>query len=247
MAITAKAIMENNNIGHNLSLHSGAGHGQAGHHSTHQSGLSGFFPETTISPMSGPPPSGGHLRNLEPMQPMALKSVIKTEPVAYIKREDNNNAPNLMQLHPPHHMLNDGYLLHHTSSPMSSMSSPGSPPGINHEKNQVAMAMASLSSGGGSGGAGPRMGPGGHLLPQSPPHPHAGGHHTPAPPSQHHGGGKMRTPTPSTSRKKSANEPTPEEEELANIPSLQMRIKILQQRVRLSYIFIYQIINHSLL
>merc|ERR1719479_402096 len=97
----------------------------AGHPAQQQMSASSFnlYPETTISPMSGPPPpGGGHLRNLEPMQPMALKSVIKTEPVAYIKREDNNNAPNLMQLHPPHHMLNDqGYLLHHTSSPMSSM------------------------------------------------------------------------------------------------------------------------------
>ena len=246
MAITAKAIMENNNIGHNLSMHQNNHHG--GHHkgrytdTTHQSTF--HFPETTISPMSGPPGSGSgpHRLPLDPMQPMAFNSVIKTEPLPYIKREDNNNAPpNLMQLHPPHimreHMLHEGYLLHHNTSPMSSMSLPGSPPGggiSNHEKNQAAMVMASLSSGGG-----PRMGPGGHLgLPQSPPNPHGGGHggspHTPQPggQGQHHGGGKMRTPTPSTSRKKSANEPTPEEEELANIPSLQMRIKILQQRVR---------------
>ena len=255
MAITAKAIMENNNIGHNLSMHPNNHHGVHNHKggrytditksytdTTHQSTF--HFPETTISPMSGPPGSGSsgpHRLPLDPMQPMAFNSVIKTEPGAYIKREDNNNAPpNLMQLHPPHimreHMLNEGYLLHHNTSPMSSMSLPGSPPGgiSNHEKNQAAMVMASLSSGGG-----PRMGPGGHLgLPQSPPNPHGGGHggspHTPQPggQGQHHGGGKMRTPTPSTSRKKSANEPTPEEEELANIPSLQMRIKILQQRVR---------------
>ena len=245
MAITAKAIMENNNIGHNLSIHSGhssssgphSGPG-GGHHSAHQSIGMNMFPETTISPMSGPPgSSGSHFKNMDPMGPMGpLNGVIKTEPVAYIKREDNNNAPpNLMQLHPPHHMLNEGYLhnLHSTTSPMSSMSLPGSPPSghhSNHEKNQVAMAMASLSS----GGAGPRMGPGGHIgMSQSPPNPHGGGGppHSPQP-GQHQGGGKMRTPTPSTSRKKSAaNELTPEEEELANIPSLQMRIKILQQRV----------------
>ena len=57
-----------------------------------------LYPETTISPMAGPP--GSHQ-----MHPMSLKNVIKQEPVAYIKREDNNNAPHLMQLHAPnpHH------------------------------------------------------------------------------------------------------------------------------------------------
>ena len=261
MAITAKAIMENNNIGHNLSIHSNNHHSQNGghssknghHQSAHQSIGMNLYPETTISPMSGPPGGPPHSRPpVDPMQPMGpFNTQIKTEPVAYIKREDNNNAPiSLMQLHPPHHMLNEGYLLHHTTSPMSTgMSSPGSPPGgiSNHEKNQAAMVMASLSSGGAGGP--PRMGPGGgqHGLPHSPPsnHPHGGPSPHPGghPGGQHPGGGKMRTPTPSTSRKKSANEPTPEEEELANIPSLQMRIKILQQRV-CSLIIFYNACNY---
>ena len=172
MNLTSKAIMENNN--HNpMPL---------------QANPMGLYPETTISPMSGPT---GH------MQPMALKTVIKQEPIPYIKREVENNNQHLMQqLHPPPpHMLNDGGYLHGTpgASPISSLSSPGSPPN-----------------------RGPYALPG-------------------PPPQLHMGGGKMRTPVASTSRKKAANEPTPEEEELASIPSLQMRIKILQQRV--SFLF----------
>ena len=177
MAITSKTIMENNN-------HNGPMPLQV------SSNPMGLYPETTISPMSGP--SGSH------MQPLALKSVIKQEPMAYIKREDNNNQHLIQQLHPPPpHMLNDGgSYLHGTpgASPISSLSSPGSPPNNNR---------------------------GLYALPGPPPQPHIGG-------------GKIRTPVASTStssRKKSANEPSPEEEELASIPSLQMRIKILQQRV----------------
>ena len=177
MAITSKTIMENNNHNGPMPLHSG-------------SNPMGLYPETTISPMSGP--SGSH------MQPMALKSVIKQEPLAYIKREDNNNQHLIQQLHPPPpHMLHDGGYLHGTpgASPISSLSSPGSPP-----NNR----------------------PGLYGLPVPHPQPHVGG-------------GKIRTPVASTSsassRKKSANEPTPEEEELASIPSLQMRVKVLQQRV----------------
>ena len=175
MAITSKTIMENNNHNGPMPL---------------QANPMGLYPETTISPMSGP--SGSH------MQPLALKSVIKQEPMAYIKREDNNNQHLIQQLHPPPpHMLNDGgSYLHGTpgASPISSLSSPGSPPNNNR---------------------------GLYALPGPPPQPHIGG-------------GKIRTPVASTStssRKKSANEPSPEEEELASIPSLQMRIKILQQRV----------------
>ena len=44
------------------------------------------------------------------------------------------------------------------------------------------------------------------------------------------GGGKM--PSAGSSRKKSTSTGNPEEDELVNIPSLQMRIKILQQRVK---------------
>merc|ERR1719266_368052 len=187
----------------------------AGHPAQQQMSASSFnlYPETTISPMSGPPPpGGGHLRNLEPMQPMALKSVIKTEPVAYIKREDNNNAPNLMLLHPPpphqhphHHLLNTGYPLHTPGvSPISSMSSPGSPP--NNEKSQVAMTIASLSN----PWMGPSSGGGGHF--DRPPLASS-----PQQQQQHMGGGKVRTPVASTSRKKPPPEPTAEEDELASI------------------------------
>ena len=214
MTITTKTLMmENNNVGQNLSIH----HQPHSHHM----GMN-LYPETTISPMSGPPPPlGGHLRTLEPMQPMALKSVIKQEPLPYIKREDNNNGmmqPHPLHQHGHHQLLNEGYSLH-TTSPLSSISSPGSPPSSHLEKNQVAMTIASLSS--------PRMG--GHMM-----------HPPQSPPEHHQGGGKMRaSPHPSTSRKKptaqaadvdprNANQ---EDDELANIPSLQMRIKILQQRV----------------
>merc|ERR1719367_1657444 len=78
MAITAKAIMENNNIGHNLSIHSGhssssgphSGPG-GGHHPAHHSIGMNMFPETTISPMSGPPgSSGSHFKNMDGMGPM---------------------------------------------------------------------------------------------------------------------------------------------------------------------------------
>ena len=169
--------------------------------------------------MTAPPPSGGHLRTLEPMQPMSLKHVIKQEPLPYIKREDNNNAPHLMQLHAPggvggahphpHHLLhNAGYSLHNPGispiSPVTSMGSPGSPP-----------SSCSLVTLGEKSHMG-IQGPGGAM-----PMPHG---------SQHPGGGKM--PSSSSSRKKSTSTgSTPEEDELASIPSLQMRIKILQQRV----------------
>ena len=183
-----------------------------------------LYPETTISPMSAPP-SGSHIRNLEPMQPMPLKPVIKQEPVAYIKREDNNNAPHVLQLHPSqlhphHHLLSEGYSLHNPGispiSPGASMGSPGSPPTSMSmslgEKSHVAMAILNNSRGGPQGGHVMLPGQGSNL--GSP------------------GGGKMPSSGASSSRKKSTSTGNPEEDELASIPSLQMRIKILQQRVR---------------
>ena len=218
MTITPKTLMENNNTSHNLSLHPQGGpssnmpHHLGGHHSQASLpsaiGMS-LYPETTISPMAGPP--GSHQ-----MHPMSLKNVIKQEPVAYIKREDNNNAPHLMQLHAPnphhpHQLLNDGYSLHNPGmspiSPVTSAGSPGSPPHHSSSKADV-MAMVRIPGG---------PSPSGHMLPQGPPPGLLGSS----------GGGKM----PSSSRKKSTSTGNPEEDELASIPSLQMRIKILQQRV----------------
>jgi hypothetical protein len=232
MSITTKNILENNNSSHNLSLQPPGSSSMTQHHlQQHPSGSllpsaigMSLYPETTIRPMELPL-SGGHFRTLEPM---ALKGIIKTEPVAYIKRESDNNNAGMMQLHPPHHhhythqLLHDSYS-HHTPgvSPISSVSmgSPGSPPMslALHEKNQAAMAIASLAGGGSSRGGGPN-------------------HHN----HQQPGGGKMKSSPsgmPSSSsgsgRKKSQPASTPEEDELASIPSLQMRIKILQQRLGL--------------
>lgn len=69
MAITAKALMENNNVGHNLSIHGGHSGGQnSGGHPGNSGGHPGYpphhphgigmnlYPETTISPMTAPPP-----------------------------------------------------------------------------------------------------------------------------------------------------------------------------------------------
>jgi hypothetical protein len=233
MSITTKNILENNNSSHNLSLQPPGSSSMTQHHlQQHPSGSllpsaigMSLYPETTIRPMELPL-SGGHFRTLEPM---ALKGIIKTEPVAYIKRESDNNNAGMMQLHPPHHhhythqLLHDSYS-HHTPgvSPISSVSmgSPGSPPMslALHEKNQAAMAIASLAGGGSSRGGGPN-------------------HHN----HQQPGGGKMKSSPsgmPSSSsgsgRKKSQPASTPEEDELASIPSLQMRIKILQQRVSIA-------------
>ena len=264
MTITPKTLMgENNNTSHNLSLHPSSGAhssmshgGNAGQTSLPSAIGMSLYPETTISPMAGPPPSGlgGHLRNLEPMQPMPLKNVIKQEPLAYIKREDNNNAgPHLMQLgggssgpgssssgHPglhAHHqnLLNAGYIHNHPGvspiSPGPSMGSPGSPPDHHREKSHVAMAILNNSRSQSASqmqmnldsGVGPlQNGP--MIISQIPQGLSMTPHNLGA------GGGKM--PSAGSSRKKSTSTGNPEEDELVNIPSLQMRIKILQQRVK---------------
>ena len=270
MTITPKSLMENNNTSHNLSLHPSGGHSSGAHSSLSHGGSAGhnasgpssgaaggqtslpsaigmsLYPETTISPMAGPPSGlGGHLRNLEPMQPMPLKNVIKQEPLAYIKREDNNNAgPHLMQLggataagpggshpglHAHQHLLNAGYIHNHPGvspiSPGPSMGSPGSPP--EREKSHVAMAILNnsrasmqmnLDSGVGPLQNGPMII---SHIPQG---------LSMTPNNLGAGGGKM--PSAGSSRKKSTSTGNPEEDELVNIPSLQMRIKILQQRVK---------------
>ncbi len=229
-------------------LHPGPpGQGGQGHPSHHSAISMSLYPETTIRPLGLPVGT-----------PTTL--TIKQEPLAYIKREDNNNAagnsllpgPSFSQQHPGAGHLQAGQIppghgepppgYHHYTpgvSPLSSMGSPGSPPTANaalYEKNQAAMAIAALSGGGVAsprlpGGPGPsgsgHHGPIGHPgMPSS-----SGAGHPGGPPMP--GGGKMKASTSGMNARKKAAGPTttPEEDELLSIPSLQMRIKILQQRV----------------
>lgn len=203
MTLTAKNIVENNNS---------SSSSQLGMPVSTAISMS-LYPETTISPMGGHP-----LRGLEPIPASSLKGVIKTEPttIPYIKREDNNNGMPQHPSHHHHHHLDSYPHLTPGVSPMSSggsMGSPGSPP--MYDKVPTAMAIAALAG--------------------------RQGIHPGAQPSSY-GGGKMKSPGPSSAspsssnRKKAAPPPsttTQEEDDLTNIPSLQMRIKVLQQRLGL--------------
>jgi len=110
------------------------------------------------------------------------------------------------------------------------MGSPGSPPDHHREKSHVAMAILNNSRSQSASqmqmnldsGVGPlQNGP--MIISHIPQGLSMTPHNLGA------GGGKM--PSAGSSRKKSTSTGNPEEDELVNIPSLQMRIKILQQRL----------------
>ena len=131
-------------------------------------GMSALYPETTISAINH-----GHapVALPSPARPIAPHgaAMIKSEPLPFIKKEDcgyDGSTPGV--------------------SPLSSMGSPGSPPGFAGAQQPHSSCGGKMKSSGVSNGGG--------------------------------------------ARKKMVAQ-TPEEEELASIPSLQMRIKILQQRV----------------
>jgi hypothetical protein len=183
-----------------------------------------------------------HLTHLEPLPASSLAGrYIKTEPV--IKTEIDLTAP-----HPcislPQRNGNNNHLGmfgsdHHdvsvfdpmhlssrlspVSSSMGSMPSPGSPPTSTAFYERSGLAITALAAASSRQGVTPSqmMGhPGGATSPMSPP---------PA------GGGKMKSPSSGPSRKKSSvSEAGQEDEELLNVPSLQVRISILQQRVSTS-------------
>ncbi|XP_059079962.1 uncharacterized protein LOC131878075 isoform X2 [Tigriopus californicus] len=194
---------------HHFSLHS--------HHSHHHHlpppslpptatsiGLS-LYPETTIRPVIAPPSSMGshhpHHSHGANQLPANIRSLIKTEPMPCIKREDPYGHDPLS--------LDAGYDRTSGMSPMSSMESvgsPGSPP-----TSTMAMFASQHS----------RI-----PLPGS---------------SGSMGGGKMQAShIAALSRKKAVGQ---EDEDLINIPSLQVRIKILQQRLGLTAETPVEIIN----
>lgn len=141
------------------------------------------------------------MRALEPL-PKSMLSV-KSEPVSYIKKENGFGME--------HHSDYD-----HEVSLMSSSSSssPGSPPNAAVAAHLFRNAAAAAAAAAGSS------------------HPMGHPDHGPGP-SQHNGGGKMRSmPSPGgIPMRKKPGPVTQEEEELTNVPSLQMRIRILQNRV----------------
>ncbi len=114
------------------------------------------------------------------------------------------------------------------SSSMGSMPSPGSPPTSTafYEKLPPGLAITALAA----AGSRPSM--------SSAQYGHSSGAVSPMSPPI--GGGKMKSPGSGSGRKKApVTEVGQEDEELLNIPSLQVRISILQQRVshRNSFIF----------
>ena len=182
-----------------------------------------------------------HLSHLEPLPASVLAAgrYIKQEPViktevdvnchsGYMPRTHNNN--HLGMFGNDHHDVSVFEPMHLSSrlspvsSSMGSMPSPGSPPtstalyerlppGLAITALAAASSRPSLSSSGIMGY------PSGATSPMSPPV----------------GGGKMKSPSTSSRKKAPVTEVGQEDEELLNIPSLQVRISILQQRVRKAY------------
>ena len=184
-----------------------------------------------------------HLSHLEPLPASALAGrYIKTEPViktelditchqGYMPRTNNNSLNNnhhLGMFGNDHHDVSVYDPIHLSSrlspvsSSMGSMPSPGSPPTSTafFEKLPPGLAITALAA------AGSR-----HSFTPSGSMNYPGGVTSPMSPSP--GGGKMKSPSSGSGRKKApVTEVGQEDEELLNIPSLQVRISILQQRVR---------------
>ena len=179
-----------------------------------------------------------HLTHLEPLSASTLAGrYIKTEPV--IKTEIDLSSPHncinlplrssnnhLGMFGHDHHDLSGFEPMHLSSrlSPVSSslgsMPSPGSPPTSHafYEKLPTGLAITALAA----NSARPSLTPS-NMMGQS-------GADSPPPP--HVGGGKMKSSSSGPSRKKSSvSETGQEDDELLNVPSLQVRISILQQRV----------------
>jgi hypothetical protein len=180
-----------------------------------------------------------HLSHLEPIPAAALVAgrYIKTEPVIKTEVDITPCYPGILPLR---HAANGGHLgsfgnEHHdvsvfdpissrlspVSSSMGSMPSPGSPPTSTafFEKLPTGLAITALAA------ANARPSPS-----QMMPHPEAATSPLSPTPSQVSGGGKMKSS--GSSRKKSSPSEGQEDEELLNVPSLQVRISILQQRVK---------------
>ena len=188
-------------------------------------------------------------------------------PLQYIKKENN------VEMHPPQHQsMNNQYLSPlHPELPSSSrhdmydrtpgvsptsMPSPGSPPTSNSYKNMgaqgvAAMAIAALANGAPPGH--PSLPDRFHFTPQmmmtglqsqslASPGPSAG-------PSGMGGGGKMRGPPgPGGNRKRSSSSQCKDgDDDLSSVPSLQMRIKILQQRVSFIHKDVFAVLDDSIL
>ena len=199
-----------------------------------QSSLKPFIktePQSIMPQQSGLP--GQHHTDMQPLQ--------------YIKKEND--------MHPP--QINNNFSLHSELHPTTSrpdmydrtpgvsptsMPSPGSPPTSTSYKNMgpqgvAAMAIAALANGAPPGH--PSLPDRFHFTPQmmmhaglgqSNIHPSAAGM-----PGTSSGGGKMRgSAGPGTNRKRSSSSQCKDgEDDLSSVPSLQMRIKILQQRVKI--------------
>ena len=215
---------------------------------------------TNLQPLNPPHGLGlnpTNFRTLEPVPQSSLKTIIKSEPVqlqqqnpvnshvpiSYIKKEEagfeNNNS--FSGLHPEQSLYNH----HHRSvSPPNSMYKyTGS---SDHHPTTL---MPAMSTSGLSRGSIPQSTAtssfthgtsGGNLIHMSPPPAAviaavaaaAGGPPTPGPSTpmpSGSGGGKVKAV--GNNRKRSTPSQCKEEDDLASVPSLQMRIKILQQRV----------------
>ena len=201
------------------------------------------FIKTEPQPINLPHQAGGNVHGqLHPHE---------MQPLQYIKKETN------LEMHPPHHNMNSQFLSGPSGDVPSSsshrpdmydrtpgvsptsMPSPGSPPISSSYKNMgpqgvAAMAIAALANGAPPGH--PSLPDRFHFTPQmmmmqglqSPNMPG-----TSAGPSS--GGGKMRGGPggPGANRKRSSSSQCKDgDDDLSSVPSLQMRIKILQQRVR---------------
>ena len=178
-----------------------------------------------------------HLSHLEPLPASALAGrYIKTEPVIKTELDITCHPPGLMPRSHNNNMLamfgNDHHdvsafdpmhlssRLSPVSSSMGSMPSPGSPPTSTalYEKLPPGLAITALAA----AGSRPSM--------SSAHYGHSSGAVSPMSPPI--GGGKMKSPGSGSGRKKApVTEVGQEDEELLNIPSLQVRISILQQRV----------------
>ena len=207
------------------------------------------FIKTEPQPINLPQHPGvghGHLHHQQDMHPLQ-----------YIKKENN------LEMQPPHHQsMGNQYLspLNPEPQPSSSrpdmydrtpgvsptsMPSPGSPPISSSYKNMgaqgvAAMAIAALANGAPPGH--PSLPDRFHFTPQmmmqglQSPSMHSPSASTSAGPSGM-GGGKMRGPAgPGGNRKRSSSSQCKDgDDDLSSVPSLQMRIKILQQRVCFTY------------
>ena len=168
-------------------------------------------------------------------------------------------------MHPPQHQMNNQFLsplnseLHSTTSSRhdmydrtpgvspASMPSPGSPPISSSYKNVgpqgvAAMAIAALANGAPPGH--PSLPDRFHFTPQmmmmqglQSPYMHPSSSTSAGPSTAGAGGGKMRGAVgPGANRKRSSSSQCKDgDDDLSSVPSLQMRIKILQQRVFVIY------------